>query len=131
MNPVNPTITIIHTSADNTPMLDRLNEGDMYVFGTPDPYMFYAGKFHSKTTDYITMSDVVLMRIVMNGTKTSLNMTVPGEVMDLKPKFYTVNRIGITYAAPFSEKVKAYYTQVKSNIIIPPPGASIKPFESH
>ena len=118
-------------SSADSPLLHRMVKDEHYVLGTPDPYMFYAGKFYSDTGDDITMADVVILRIIANGQKTSLNMTVPGDVMDLKPKFYTINSICVTYAAPFSEKVKNYYMQVKSNIIIPPPGVAVKPFGSY
>jgi hypothetical protein len=103
-------------------------KGDLYLFGTPDPVQFFAGSFYSFNEQTITIFKPLIMRIVQNGSQVGLSATIPGEIIGVKPPFYVIHRIGVTYAHTLPAPMKDVYVKATSGIITASAGVTPKPF---
>ena len=110
------------------PLLERMVKDDLYLFGTPDPTQFFVGAFYGADKWTVIIHKPLLIRVVQNSSQVGLSAMIPGDIIGIKPLFYSLNKIGITYAHPIPDKIKETYVKYTSGIIIPPAGVIPKPF---
>jgi hypothetical protein len=108
---------------DTTPLLHRLIQKKLYVFGTPDPIMLYMGEFVSDDGHgAITVRKAVTVRLVPTQQPGQVEMRVgrPGEdAYKLDVPLYILQKIGLTYAAEPTQQLLEAYQQRVSPLALP------------